>query len=319
MRKSTPIIAFLLIGVCATEAQAPWIWTPQSRRWVNPKYAAKDSPRAQMDWAVNFFEQRNYERAVKEFLRLVRAFPKSELAPEAQYLSGISYELTGRLGEATAAYKKLVEIYPFSARFKDGIEREFLIAESFYAGVKMKLIGPLKVPALDKAIEIYQHVVAQAPYGEYGARAQFRLGECFLRQQRFEEANRAFQKVVDDYPSSALLTQAKFNVAFCARQLSLNPSYDQSSTDEAIHWYETFIASHPESDLIPQAHESLKQLKGFKAQGLIQVAEFYEKAAKPASAAVYYRRVVEEYPDSPQAAQAVAKLSELEQSGALKE
>jgi outer membrane protein assembly factor BamD len=319
MRKSTLIIAFLLIGVYATEAQAPWIWTPQSRRWVNPKYAAKDSPRAQMDWAVNFFEQRNYERAAKEFARLVRAFPKSELAPEAQYLAGITYELLGRMGEATAAYKKLVEIYPFSARFKDGIEREFSIAESFYAGVKMKLIGPLKVPALDKAIEIYQHVVAQAPYGEYGARAQFRLGESFLRQQRFGEAHRAFQKVVDDYPASPLLEQAKFNVAFCARQLSLKPSYDQSATEEAIHWYETFIASHPESDLIPQAQESLKQLKSFKAQGLAQAAEFYEKSGKRSSAALYYRRIVEEYPDSPQAVKAVAKLSELEKSGALQE
>ena len=318
-RNKLTLIGILLVAglLLPSKAQGAWIWTPQTRHWVNPKYAAKDSPRAQMDWAVNFFEEGNYERAVKEFLRLVQVFPRSELAPEAQYLAGASYELTRRLGEAFAAYKKLVEIYPFSARFKDGIEREFLIAESFYSGVRMKLIGPISFPAIDKAIEIYQHVVAQAPYGDYGAKAQFRLGECFLRQQRFEEANRAFQKVVDDYPNSPLLEQAKFNVAFCAKQLSLKPSYDQSATDEAINWYEAFIASHPGSDLVPQARESLKQLKEYKAQGLAKVADFYEKRKKPASAAIYYHRIIDEYPDSAEAPKAVAKLNELEKSGVL--
>ncbi|MBI3318459.1 MAG: outer membrane protein assembly factor BamD [Candidatus Omnitrophica bacterium] len=309
-------VSLLLLGLFASEAHAVWIWTPQSRRWVNPKYAAKDTPRAQMDWAIGFFESGDYARASKEFVRLVRATPRSEIAPEAQYLAGVSYEMLDRLGEAFAAYKKLVETYPFSARFKDAIEREFFIGEAFFSGKKMKLIGPLKLPAsLDKAVEIYQHVVGQAPYGDYGARSQFRLGEAFRKQQRFEEASRAFQRVTTEYPASPLAEQAKFNVAFCSYRLSLKPSYDQSATDEAIHWFETFIATHPESDLVPEARESLKQLKEFKAQGLLEVASFYEKQRKHQSAAFYYQQVADQYPDSASAAQAVERLQALESSG----
>ncbi len=313
------MVAILWMGIWVSEAQAVWIWTPQTKRWVNPKYAAKDTPRAQMDWAIGFFESGNYARAVKEFLRLVRAFPRSEVAPEAQYLAGVSYELLDKTAEAYAAYKKLVEIYPFSARFKEAIEREFLIAETLASGKRLRWIDPVPVafPALDKAIEIYSHVVKNAPYGEYGAKAQLRLGECYRRQKRYEEASRAFQKVVDEYPSSPWGEEAKFNVAFCAYQLSLKPSYDQSATDEAIDWFETFIKSHPESELVPEAKESLKKLREFKAEGLVEVAHFYERSGKGASAAVYYRQIVERYPDSSLAPQALAKLTELEQSGAL--
>ena len=333
MKITIRILALVSLGLlAASEVQAAWVWTPQTRRWINPKYATKDTPSAQMDWALGFFEDRDYARAAKEFLRLVRAFPRSELAPEAQFLAGVSYEQLDQPGGALAAYKKLIETYPFSARFKDGIEREFAIAESFYSGKPLRILGPFKLPSLDKAIEVYEHVVAQAPYGEYGDQAQFRLAECYRKQQRFEEASRAFQKVIDEYPSSSLTEQAKYNVAFCAHRLSLKPSYDQSATDEAIRWYEQFIATHPGSDLLPEAQESLKQLRGFKAQGLIQVAEFYELQNKPQSAAVYYRQLIENYPKSPQAAQAVARLTELsakglggsadlsggEQSGALK-
>ncbi len=300
-------------------AQAAWVWTPQTRRWVNPKYSAKDTPRAQMDWALGFFEKRDYSRAVKEFTRLVRTYPRSEVAPEAQYLAGLCYELLNQPEKAFPTYKKLIEIYPFSARFKDGIEREFSIAQSFYSGKRLKLLGPVTVPSLDKAIEIYQHVVDQAPYGDYGASAQFRLGECYRKQSRFEEASRAFQRIVDEYPSSPLVEQAKYNVAFCAYQLSLKPSYDQSATEEAINWYETFLASHPESDLAPEARRSLQQLQEFKAQGLAKVADFYEMQGKPGSAVMYYRQILEKYPDSVEAGKATAKINEFQQAASQKQ
>ncbi len=319
MKKIKWIVVFCFVGLFISEAQAVWVWTPQTRRWVNPKYAAKDTPRAQMEWALTFFEGRDYARASKEFVRLVRSYPRSELAPEAQHLAGVSFELMGRAGAAFTAYKQVLEIYPFSARFKDSVEREFSIAEQFFSGKRLELLGPIKMPALDKAIEIYQHVVDHAPYGEYADKAQMRLGECYLRQYRYEEANRAFQRVVDEYPSSPLLEQAKFKVAFCARQLSLKPSYDQSATDEAIGWHEKFIASHPTSDLMPQAQESLKQLRTIKAEGLAKIAQFYEKQGNPASAAVYYRDIINQYSDTTLAPQAVAKMKEFEQRGIAKE
>ena len=319
MRKSK-LLSFALLFLTASQAHAAWVWTPQTRRWVNPKHAAKDTPTAQMDWAVGFFEAKDYDQAAKEFVRLVRGYPRSELAPEAQYLAGVCFELMNRSGAALTAYKKVVEIYPFSRRFKDSIEREFLIAERFFAGSRVELIGPIKVPALDKAIEIYEHVVQHAPYGDYADKAQMRLGECFIRQRRYEEANRAFQRVMDEYPGSPLAEKAKFNTAFCARQLSLKASYDQSATDEAIGWYEKFIAGHPNSELLPQAQESLKALQTIKAKGLAEVAHFYYQAQKkPDSAEVYYRQIVEKYPDTESAAEAIAKLQEMEQKGLLKD
>lgn len=322
MKRKAVIAAFLTLGILLARegihppaAGAVWIWTPQTRRWVNPKYAAKDTPQAQMDWAVGFFESGEYPRAAREFIRLVKTYPRSELAPEAQYLTGVSYEQMDRLAEAFAAYKKGVEVYPFSARFKDAIEREFAIGEMFFSGKRLKIIGPVSLPSLDKAIEVYQHIVDQAPYGDYGSRAQFRLGECYRKQRRYEEAGRAFRRVQEEYPNAPLLEQAKYNAAFCAYQMSLKPSYDQSATDEAIHWYETFIATHPGSDLVPEAKQSLANLKEFKAEGLNQTAHFYEIQGKKDSALIYYRQIVRDYPDSAEAPKAVSKIAELEGKG----
>ena len=54
---------------------------------------------------------------------------------------------------------------------------------------------------LPKAIEIYQKVVAEAKTTEaYGAEAQYRLGQCLLKQKKDDEAMAAFQKLIEKYP-----------------------------------------------------------------------------------------------------------------------
>jgi len=299
------------------QAEAAWIWSSETRRWLNPKYAAKDSPQSQMEWAMTFYEKKDYTEAAKQFSRLVRTYPRSELAPEAQYLTGVSYEMMDRPGLAFKAYKQVVEVYPFSDQFKDAVEREFMLAGAFSGGKKLSILGPLKMPSKEKAVEIYLHVVNHAPYGSFGDKAQFQLGEVFLTMNRLEEAQRAFQEVVDDYPASELVEQAKFKIAECAHGLSLEPSYDQSSTDDAIGFYETFVETHPQSDLATDAEESLVRLEEIKAQGLLKTAQFYDMRRKPKAAAIYYQDILSRYPKTPSAVQALAKLTELEESGVL--
>src|SRR3972149_7126578 len=54
---------------------------------------------------------------------------------------------------------------------------------------------------LPKAIEIYQKVVAEAKTTEaYAAEAQFRLGQCLLKQKKTDEAEAAFKKLIESYP-----------------------------------------------------------------------------------------------------------------------
>lgn len=318
IRRAVVLSAALLSAiVLAAPASAYWVWVPKIGKWVNPRTQPKDSPQEQLDYAQALYDQRDYRRAVKEFLKLVRHYPKSSQAPDAQYLAGQSYEAMAQPYHAFLTYKKLVEIYPYSARFKDAVARSFAIGEQLYEGVKVRPIQsiPLGVPALDKAAEIFEHIVTQAPYGEYGDKAQFRLGQTYRKMGQYGEAMKAFEQLVQEYKLSPLLEEARYNTAFCAKQLSLKPAYDQESTDQAIAWFEEFIDSHPGSELLLEAQQSLAQLRGHKAESLTTIGDFYAKQKKWPSAALYYRQVVDRYADTPWAAQAAARLTALEQAG----
>ena len=57
---------------------------------------------------------------------------------------------------------------------------------------------------LDQAIEIYRQVVTDTKAAEAAAaQAQFRLGQCLLKQKKTDEATAAFKKVIQDYPNQA--------------------------------------------------------------------------------------------------------------------
>ena len=45
-------------------------------KWVNPKYAVKDTPKEQYDFAMEFYTTKEYKEAVREFKKLLKKVKK---------------------------------------------------------------------------------------------------------------------------------------------------------------------------------------------------------------------------------------------------
>ncbi|NQV04760.1 MAG: hypothetical protein HQ532_04595, partial [Candidatus Omnitrophica bacterium] len=74
------IASILMLGVMvvAQPAHGFWVWTPESSKWENPKYAAKDTPLEQLEYARTFYEEKNFKLALKEFKKLIKYYPLSK-------------------------------------------------------------------------------------------------------------------------------------------------------------------------------------------------------------------------------------------------
>ena len=58
---------------------------------------------------------------------------------------------------------------------------------------------------LEEAIQIYEKVLAESKESiNAAAQAQFRIGTCYAKQGKTEEAAAAFQAVIDDYPGAPI-------------------------------------------------------------------------------------------------------------------
>ncbi len=192
------------------------------------------------------------------------------------------------------------------------IEREFEIGNRFYAGERIRLWGVPTFPSVYKAIEIYQKVVDNAPYGKYAEEALYKIGECHKKAGDYQAARLAFQKLADEHPNSKLAADAKFQVGLCASQASLKPTYDQSVTNEALKEVEDFAKRHPESQLTPEADKMRQSLREKKAESDFTIAEFYRKQKYYEAASIYYKNIMENLPETNWAKKAQIKLRQIE-------
>jgi len=314
MKKAILILSLsgiICCGYLCRPSQAYWIWTPKTGKWVNPKTAAKPTPKEQFEYALQFYQAKKYPEARREFAKLIQRYPKTTEAAESQYYLGLIEEAEGNLYEAYLAYQKVIDKYPFSARIQEIIEREYKIADRFMSGEKRKAMGVV-LPVENPAIEIYTKVVENSTYGPLAPAAQYKLGLVLKGLMRYYEAEEAFSKVISSYPASEWVDAARYQIAVCRASVSRGPEYDQGATKEAKERFESFVRDHPEASLSKEAEKNIDQLRLKEAESSYEIARFYEKQKAFDAARIYYENTVKNYADSVWAAKAMERLQILE-------
>jgi len=302
------VLANLLLPPAASAA---WIWSPQTG-WIGPTGAVKDSPEEQLAFAVAFFDRKDYDRAAKEFKKLLNAYQSSKEAAEAQYYLGRCAEEDGDYYKAFLEYRKTVQTYPSSARFDELLKREYQLGNYFLSGKKRKLFGTAAlIPARDKAVEIFQAIADDGPFSEYGQLAQYKLGLAFLAMKDYEPAVSAFEQVISRYPDSPLVDDARFQIAQASLKGTFLPGYDQSPTDLAIRELGAFLREYTDSELSNEAGRRLVQLTEQRAEHEYLVAEFYERRKRPGSARLYYENIIQQFGKTSWAPKAAARIAVL--------
>ena len=308
------LIAALLLGSlwAAPSASAEWIWSPQTG-WVGPTGAVKDTPDEQLAFASGFFEGKDYKRARIEFKKLLKKYKESREAAEAQYYLGRCAEEQGDYYKAFQDYRKTTQVYPSTQRFDEILQREYQLANFFLAGKKRKVFGRMAIlPARDKAVEIFQAIVDDGPFSEYGQLAQYKLGLSHMALGDYEASVGAFEQVISRYPDSPLVDDARFQIAQASLKGTFKSSYDQSPTDLAVRELARFLRDYPTSELSTEAQSRLQELQQRSAQHEYEVARFYERRRHPAAAVIYYDSIVTRFPQSSLAPQAAARIQVLQ-------
>jgi outer membrane protein assembly factor BamD (BamD/ComL family) len=289
------LILFAILISFNSDSFAFWVWTPKAKTFVNPKVAAKDTPREQFEWAMHFFKEKDFKRAAEEFVKLTRSYKDSDLAPEAQYYAGRSYEELGKYYFAFENYQKTVEKYPYTRRMEEIVEREYNIANIFQTKESPKLMDLELSLSLERSITIYKKTIENMPFGEYADKALYKMAESYRKMQKYNEAIEAYERIINDYPKSNLVPEAKYQLAYTVYEASKDPEYDQESTEIALEKFEKIAKTTPIPAIADEADKVLGRLKEKKAESLLKVAEFYEKRKKYMSALFYCNDIVEKY------------------------
>ena len=309
-------LLFLIDAAFLSPAFAFWMWTPETNRWVNPKFSVKDTPKQQLEYAKEFYSSKDYNKAMNEFEKLIKHYPRSKEAPEAQFYIALCFEGQGKVFEAFKAYQKIVEKYPFSERFTDVVEKQYQIGEKLLEGGEKRSGFVNAVIGGDyDVVEVFRKVIKNAPYGKYAAPSQYKIGLYLLEKELYQEARDEFEKVVNDYPQSEWVKAAQYQIALADSKRSSKAPYEQKVTQVAVDEFKDFLKQNPDAQLSQKAQDQVHHLRDKDAQNNFLIAEFYVKQKKYQAAKIYYQAVIDDFHDTSWAPKAADKLKELNKKG----
>jgi len=141
---------------------------------------------------------------------------------------------------------------------------------------------PSEAAKLEAAVPLFVAVADRFPGTPAAMTAEYRAASALARLGRFDEASARYQEVIAQEPESLYAEMSELGLA--------GVELAQGRADEAITIYLRLVSA-PDTRL---------PVDGL----LVQLGKAYLKAGKTAEAAQTYKRIVDEFPQSPYAADA---------------
>jgi len=286
-----------------------WYYEPygQNSKWQRSR--AKE----QLDVAQQAFSSADYDTTLHAAHRILRLWPLSDYAPDAQYLVGRCLEATGMDEAAFKAYQNIVEKYPRSSHYEDVLWRQYEIANRFLGGQWFKVLRYIPLyPSMDQTAQLFDKIVNNGPYSDVAPHAQLRIGAAREKQKNYPDAVKAYATAADRYYNQpTIASDALFREGISYGRQAAKAEYDQNTAVEAIARFTDFITLYPDDKRVPRAQKAITVLKTEQVRGNFEIARFYEKSKKWNGALVYYNEVLQLDPNSPYAASARQRIEAL--------
>lgn len=320
LHRAAPLLAALTLLLLPARLAADLVWTPEGGWEFQGGIVSGLAPaenrnaRELMNKARAAEERRHYGSALRTYKKVTKKYPNSLYAPEAFYHSGYIRLTRHQYLKAFAAFQEIVVRYPSTSKFNQVVGEQYRIATAMLDGARNH--GWLLIPVFknrEASIRMFEQILVNAPYSEYAPLSLMSIAKAHQIFHNPEEAIDALDRMINTYPKSLLTPDAYLRLAQAYASLVEGPNYDQTSTKEAITYYEDFMILYPGDPNIAAAEKGLAQMKQVLAESKLRIGDYYFKYRQNYKAAkVFYNEAITNYPDSSVATRARAQLTKVD-------
>ena len=320
LRRFAPLMAALALLVQPARLAADLVWTPEGG-WkieggIISGLSGEESRNAldYMNKARAAEERGHYGSALRSYKKVTKKFGNSIYAPEAYYRSAYIRLARHQYVKAFQAFQEIVVRYPNTSRFNQVVGEQYRIASAMLDGARNHswILSP-GFRNREASILMFEQILVNAPYSEYAPLSLMSIAKAHQIFHEPEDAIDALDRMINTYPKSLLTPDAYLRLAQAYASLVEGPNYDQTSTKEAITYFEDFMILYPGDSGIPAAEKGLAQMKQTLAESKLRIGDYYFRYRQNYKAArVFYNEAITDYPDSSVAARARTQLTKVE-------
>ena len=162
-----------------------------------------------------------------------------------------------------------------------------------------------------EAIEYFDRYVLVGGSDPRVHQAQYYTADARFRNEEYVTAATEFTRLAGDLGRTDLADDARFMACRAYEELSPEPQLDQEYTRGAIQHCQALVDYFPDSEFADRAREIVERMWNRLAAKVYEGGEWYFDREAYDSAIIYFEDVVEQFPDTPYAPRALARLVEI--------
>ena len=319
MKRLATLCASLVAAVLfsATASAAPAGWELRNGTWVPLVEPGSGTPESQVVQMIRDLQaaaaspvHMGAAQLVKTTKKWEKAHKNHPLMPQVLLIQGDAEMVRGHKYASLYPYEDLLNNYPQSDLFVPTLEREYKIADAFLSGEKRVFIWFKILPADDDALQLLDRIQDRQRGSAVAEMSGLRSADYYYESGKFQEAVDTYTDFLKRYPYSQYTRKAEIRRAeaslgnFHGLLFDFTPLYDARERMKTV------------SDAYPQSSQDLQvkaiddrvyQLEGQKD---LEIARYYFRSGKKHASAWYYKRVIDNWPDTSYALSARKELSE---------
>jgi len=197
-------------------------------------------------------------------------------------------------------------------RDKKTDDAEVLPVDQMYSTAKTALMEN----NLNKAIKYYERLIARFPFGPYTEQSDLELAYAQWKIGKPEDGYSTINRFIKTYPTQKHIDYAYYlrGIINFDRDRGILDKYanqdmtkrDQGNTLQSFEDFNELVTKFPNSRYTPDARQRMIYLRNMMASSELHVAMFYLRRTAYVAASNRAKAIVETYPQSPQAGDALA-------------
>jgi len=252
--------------------------------------------------------------ALKAFNQLKTDFPeiaRPDSNDLALFIKAEMLRCKGKFTKAARAYSRLMDEFPPESRFyKAALDRQFSIATAFLAGRKKPVLGVFKIKGYAEGVRIMDGINYRLGFGDpIGIKAAVEVAKGYQERKKYDEAFYRWDEIREQYSSDKLRKDALLAMAQCRLAVYKGHEYDTSALigrplnpesyyNSAKSCYEKFRQQYPDDVNDFGIGQSLKEIDEELAFKQFMIGQHYQRTGNNLSANLYYRMVVNRWPQT---------------------
>ncbi|WP_422371044.1 outer membrane protein assembly factor BamD [Hoeflea sp.] len=171
-------------------------------------------------------------------------------------------------------------------------------------------LANLQAGQLAEASRKFEAVDKQHPYSEFARKAMVMSAFTLYRQGQYTEAISTANRYLSLYPNDEDAAYAQYIVGLAYYRQIPEVTRDQRTSARAIAAFNEVIERYPDSEYVADSQAKLRYARDQLAGKEMQVGRYYLERKEFVAAANRFRGVVEQYPNTRQVEEALARLVE---------